>query len=310
MLLNCGDKVSFSNDNLVVRDKNNKIKLQTTCYRIFALFLIGNITITSGIIQRAQKFSFPIVLMNSSLKVYDIIGWRMEGNVLLRKKQYEYNSLDLGRYLILNKLENQKYLLKKQRNKTENVREAINKMDNYIQVLETYSGDYHTLLGVEGNAAKIYFVNHFNNVLWKGRKPRVKLDFINCTLDIGYTLLFNFMNALLEIYGFDTYCGVLHKQFYMRKSLVCDMVEPFRTLIDKQVKKSINLRQCKEEDFEIINYRFQLKRDKYAEYIQFLLEPIIKHKEDIFRYVQNYYRSFMKEKEIQEFPVFLMEEVE
>lgn len=310
VFLNQGDKISFSNDNLVVRDKDNKIKLQTTCYRIFSLFLIGNLTITSGIIQRAQKFSFPIVLMNSSLKVYDIIGWKMEGNTLLREKQYSYDDLDLGRHLILNKLENQKYLLEKQRKKTEVVRDAIKRIDKYIFEVQKHTGDFQSLLGIEGNAAKLYFESHFNNVLWNGRKPRVKMDYINSTLDIGYTLLFNFIDALLKLYGFDTYYGVLHKQFYMRKSLVCDIIEPFRTLIDMQVKKSINLGQCKESDFEIANYRYQVKKEKNPVYVQFLLEPIMKYKEDIFKYIQMYYRAVMKEKESKEFPVFLLEEIE
>ena len=33
------------------------------------------------------------------------------------------------------------------------------------------------------------------------------------------------------------------KEFYMRKSLVCDLVEPLRPIIDQQVKKSINLKK-------------------------------------------------------------------
>lgn len=67
------------------------------------------------------------------------------------------------------------------------------------------------------------------------------------------------LEVLLESYGFDTYCGVLHKQFYMRKSLVCDIVEPFRVLIDDAVKKAINLKQIKEEDFIVIQNQYRLK---------------------------------------------------
>lgn len=43
----------------------------------------------------------------------------------------------------------------------------------------------------------------------------------------------------------DVYCGVLHTMFYMRKSLVCDVMEPFRAIVDEQVKKSLNLGQFK-----------------------------------------------------------------
>lgn len=42
-----GDKLSFSNDNVVVKDKNGTIKHQSTCYRLFMICVIGNISITS-----------------------------------------------------------------------------------------------------------------------------------------------------------------------------------------------------------------------------------------------------------------------
>ena len=70
---------------------------------------------------------------------------------------------------------------------------------------------------------------------------------------ILHTMLFNIVDAILQVYGFDTYYGVFHKCFYMRKSLVCDLMEPIRPVVDYQVRKSINLGQCKENDFEVIN---------------------------------------------------------
>ena len=59
------------------------------------------------------------------------------------------------------------------------------------------------------------------------------------TLDIGYTMLFNIVDAMLQIYGFDTYYGVFHRCFYMRKSLVCDIMEPMRPIIDYEIRKAI-----------------------------------------------------------------------
>ena len=60
-------------------------------------------------------------------------------------------------------------------------------------------------MAYEGLASKLYFRNHFNNVLWIGRKLRIKRDYVNAVLDIGYTILFSFIDALLSCYGFDTY---------------------------------------------------------------------------------------------------------
>lgn len=38
---NEGDKLSFSNDNIVVKDKEGKIKHQSTCYNCLWLLLLG-----------------------------------------------------------------------------------------------------------------------------------------------------------------------------------------------------------------------------------------------------------------------------
>lgn len=166
--------------------------------------------------------------------------------------------------------------------------------------------EYLEVMGIEGNAARVYFSRVFDNVDWKGRKPRIKNDYVNVTLDIGYTMLFNIVDAILQVYGFDTYYGVFHKCFYMRKSLVCDLMEPIRTVVDYQVRKSINLGQCKENDFEVINNRWCLKYKSNPQYIQFLMNAILEYKDDIFLYIQQYYRFFMKRKSVSEIPVFII----
>ena len=92
---------------------------------------------------------------------------------------------------------------------------------------------FHKLYGNQDN------LTYFDNVQWNGRKPRIKSDYVNVVLDIGYTMLFNIVDAMLQVYGFDTYYGVFHKCFYMRKSLVCDIMEPIRPIIDYEVRKAI-----------------------------------------------------------------------
>jgi CRISPR-associated protein Cas1 len=161
---------------------------------------------------------------------------------------------------------------------------------------------------VEGSIARVYFNNIFDSVDWKGRKPRIKFDMTNSVLDIGYTILFNFIEALLNLYGFDLFVGVLHQQFYMRKSLVCDLIEPFRAMIDWQIRKSINLGQFKEDDFNVINGQYLLKWSENPKYVSILMEPLLEHRAEIFLYIQAYYRAFMKQKSISEYPLFLAEE--
>lgn len=290
---------------VIVKNKEGGIKYQSTCYRLFMICVVGNISITSGLIQRSKKFGFSICLMTTTFKVYEILGARMEGNTLLRKHQYEYTENDIGRKIEQNKIKNQSQILKNIRGKNQIMKEGIELLDKMVVQLEQQL-EYLEVMGIEGNAARVYFSRVFDNVDWKGRKPRIKNDYVNVTLDIGYTMLFNIVDAILQVYGFDTYYGVFHKCFYMRKSLVCDLMEPIRPVVDYQVRKSINLGQCKENDFEVINNRWCLKYKSNPQYIQFLMNAILEYKDDIFLYIQQYYRFFMKRKSVSEIPVFII----
>jgi CRISPR-associated protein Cas1 len=164
--------------------------------------------------------------------------------------------------------------------------------------------DLNSILGIEGTASKIFFNFWFKGIPWYGRKPRAKTDFLNTTLDIGYTFLFSYIEALLNLYGFDIYQGVYHRNFYQRKSLVCDIIEPFRCIIDKAVRNALGLRQLKADDFVVRQDKWYLKNEKNKEYARWLMESILEHKEEIFLYVQKYYRCFMRQKAISEYPVF------
>ena len=123
-------------------------------------------------------------------------------------------------------------------------------------------------------------------------------------LDIGYTYIFNFIEAMTAIYGFDIYCGVYHTFFYQRKSLICDLVEPFRCIIEQRLRKAHNLNQIDENDFYEKNNQYQLTYKNQSKYTKLFMKDILFHKKEIFLYIQAYYRWFMKNKSLNEFPVF------
>ncbi len=302
-----GEKISFKNDNIVVLDKDGKVKHQSTCYRLLAIFVVGHISLTTAIIERAKKFGFAIVLMTTTFRPYQVISSTAEANVKLRKHQYQYQGLQCAKLLLANKVANQRSLIMSIRKKTPEQQQAKTLIDEYSSSLHQ-AETLRQLMGVEGNVARVYFKAFFDNVDWKGRMPRIKPDMINATLDIGYTLLFNFVDVLLAIFGFDRYCGFCHTQFYLRKSLTCDVVEPFRCIIDKQVKKCINLGQVSEKDFDVRDGKWVLKKDRNKEYIKLFVSAILKYKKDIYLYVRSLYRAFMKGEYEQKFPMWFWEE--
>lgn len=300
-----GDKLSYKNDNMIISDSEGTVKYQHTCYRIFCVIVIGDCTITTGLLRKAKKYAFSICFMSYGLKLYSVIKAGLEGNNLLHQKQYTYTGTDLGRLLIYNKILNQRNALNQIRKKSEYVKEGINLLDGYLgQLLEDIQWDRNSLLGIEGNAARVYFPRIFDNAPWKSRKPRIKFDYLNSLLDIGYTILFNFIDCILNVYDFDVYQGVLHTNFYMRKSLVCDLMEPFRPIIDWRIRTGINLGQFKKDDFVLVGQQWQLEYKKSNQYAMIFLEALLDNKECIFLYLRGYYRAFMKGKDAGEFPIF------
>jgi len=298
-----GQSLSFLNDNIIIKNNLKEIILQQTCHRIFSLWIIGSTTITSGVLERSKKFGFSVCLLSYGHRVYGIWNSPTEGNFVLRQKQYAYNKIDIAKHIVSNKIANQRQLLSSIRNKNSAAKEAIELLHSYKQSTSA-AIELHTLLGYEGTASKLYFPLWFSNVEWKGRKPRTKIDPVNVVLDIGYTYLFNIIEAMLHLYGFDVYQGVYHKCFYQRKSLVCDLVEPFRPIVDAQIKKSLNLKQINPSDFTYHRGKYLLRIDKNKDYSRLLVGAILERKEDIFSYVQAYYRCFMRDKPAELFPVF------
>lgn len=303
-LISDGDKLSFKNDNIVIKNADGTIKHQSTCYRLFVLFIVGHICITSGLLQRAEKFGFSIIFMTPYLRVYGFWGVNEKGNVLLRKKQYDYKGLQIAQWIVANKIRNQLSQLKSIRQKTKAIETAIENVKPYNERLPDDKLNLQDLLGLEGIVSRIYFNAVFCDYGWTTRRPRVKHDMTNCLLDIGYTLLFSIIEGLLNIYGFDLYQGVYHRQFYQRKSLVCDLVEPMRPIIDIRIRKAYNLGQIKEEDFETVNGQFRLYGKKSKPYIGWLMEELLSHKKNVFLFIQGYYRAFMKEVPISRYPQF------
>ena len=84
-------------------------------------------------------------------------------------------------------------------------------------------------------------------------------------------------------------------------------MEPFRPIVDNTIIKAFNLGQIHEKDFSKNNNQYFIYGKKAAPYIQMLIKEILSWKDDIFLYIQQYYRCFMRGAPIEKFPLFYME---
>lgn len=308
-VINCIEQrdLRVSNGELLLENTEDKKTLTKLPFqKILALFIIGHIRITTPLIEKCKANNVALVVMKTTLRPVFYWANTAEANFLVRKRQYAMadDDLTIARRLVENKLCNHITLLQRTRRKDELTEKAITYcrkcIECGIQQIETLT----ELMALEGRAAKHYFAAYYQDYEWKGRKPRVKCDYVNATLDVGYTHLFNFVECFVRMFGFDVYVGVYHRLWFKRKSLVCDLVEPFRGIIDNAVRTGINRGQIKAGDFEVFKGEYRLKRDCNKEYNKFFFEVLIQYKMEMFKYIQQYYRGFMRGKQSYEYPLF------
>lgn len=294
---------------LLLEDTEEKKTLTKLPFqKILAIFVVGHITITTPLIEKCTRYGISLIVMKPNFRPVFFFSITAEANFLLRKKQYEYEkeNLLIPKVLVANKIKNQIRLLEKTRLKSDSIQKAKEQCCNLLQMIAD-APTYNAVMGLEGKAATLFFSAYYEIFDWKARYPRAKPDPINTTLDIGYTILFNYIEAFTRMFGFDPYRGVYHQLWFKRKSLICDLVEPFRCLIDQQVRKAFNRGQCKIEDFKLIKNEYILKREKSADYTKMFYEVLIGHKNEVFKYMQQYYRCFMQQKSADDYPQFLIQ---
>lgn len=274
--------------------------------KILFLIVIGHTSITTSLIEKCNKYKIPMVVMKPNFRPVFYYGNFAEANYLLREKQYSQPNtrIDIARHIVENKLMNQRALLKITLKNNEQFLKASQSIVEAVNSCSKIS-TMKSLMALEGRIAKQFFKAYFAKYDWLGRKPRIKIDPLNCCLDIGYTFLFNFIENMCRLFGFDLYKGVYHQLWFKRKSLVCDLIEPFRCIVEHRIYINFRNGKFSNSDFIEINKSYYIEHGKKTKYTEELYDAIIPYKMDIFKYVQKYYRCFMADKEIDEFPVFL-----
>lgn len=283
------NKLHFVNDNIQFVKDDAPVD-QVSCHLLFAIFVIGEMSLTTTLLKKLSSYGVSLFLLNHNLEARVEIVPAAKGNYLLRQKQYcESNNLSIAIKFVKNKIINQESVL----NHYKNTYEKKIFENAYLTLRSVKTAQ--TLLGIEGNVSNEYFQSLFAQFGWTRRAPQVKEDITNFLLDIGYSYLLNLCDAILQLFGFDTYKGYYHRLFFQRKSLACDVIEPMRPFIDHQVVKSYHLGQIKEKDFIFKDGRFEFKDGfKNAKlYSDLFFQAIIANKINIYTYIRNFYLYIM-----------------
>jgi CRISPR-associated protein Cas1 len=105
-----------------------------------------------------------------------------------------------------------------------------------LQSADITSHSLDQLRGLEGAAAAMYFEAYFSAFApalgATGRNRRPPRDPVNAVLSLSYTMLYAQATAACWAAGLDPALGALHTLSHGRAALACDLMEPYRPLID------------------------------------------------------------------------------
>lgn len=95
-------------------------------------------------------------------------------------------------------------------------------LEGYINELEFNDGTNR-----EGHAAKVYF-----NALFGKSFSRNDDVPVNAALNYGYSLILSCVNREIVCSGYLTQLGIFHDNMFNHFNLGCDLMEPFRPIVD------------------------------------------------------------------------------
>ncbi len=116
-------------------------------------------------------------------------------------------------------------------------------LDGYLKQIE-----FNDATNREGHAAKVYF-----NALFGKSFSRDSMNNTNAALNYGYSIILSAFNREISACGYITQLGISHCNMYNQFNLACDLMEPFRPIIDEEVV-NMQLEQFdKEEKMQLVN---------------------------------------------------------
>ena len=325
-----GLRVGRSGAVLQVKEKDAVVQ-EVRMGEICQVNLMGNVQVSTQAVQSLCEAGIPICYFSMGGWFYGITTGLNQKNVFLRRAQFrlseeEYFAKGLARKLVAGKIRNQRTIL--QRTHVEPPAVALAGLKEMAERAES-AGSLEELLGLEGNAARMYF-GEFAGMMkvgddgegeapafdFGGRNRRPPRDPVNAMLSLGYSLLAKDLTVACYAVGFDPYVGFYHQPRFGRPALALDLMEPFRPLIvDSAVLTAINTGMVGKRDFVRVGPSVALTpggRKGFFRAYELKMDTLITH--PLFGYRVSYRRLLeiqarllgrVLEGEIGEYPVFL-----
>ncbi len=255
-----GASVHAEGDMLHVKREGRIIK-RLRLADVDQLLLFGRVELSSGAVALLARRNVDVVFCTLKGAFRARLATRASKNVVLRLAQMRRaaepeTALRIARAIVVGKILHQRQILLRAQRKlqSDDVAEAVGQMRRLAERARRETS-IDTVRGFEGQAAALYFRNfgrlirseHFTFTCRTRRPPR---DPVNAALSFGYALLTTQAETTVLQCGLEPMVGFFHQPAYGRPSLVLDLIEEFRPLIDGLVLRMVNRRQLGPSDFQ------------------------------------------------------------
>jgi len=259
--------LSLDGENIVIK-KEEDASTRLPLHNLENIVCFNYLGVSPALMRACVERNVGLCFLAPSGRFQARITGKVQGNVLLRKKQYrvsddEAASVPIAASFLLGKIANCRKVVERAIRDhallvdVKQLRQASDALKGILAIIPTCSS-LAELMAFEGSAAKIYFGVFDNLILqqkdafqFRERSRRPPLDNMNALLSFLYTLLTNEVASALETVGLDPYVGFLHQDRPGRPSLALDLMEELRpALADRLVLSMINRRQIGPRDFE------------------------------------------------------------
>lgn len=258
--------LSLDGENIVVTEAQNEVG-RVPLHNLQGIITFGYTGASPALMGACAQRNIDMVFMSGNGRFLARVSGEVKGNVTLRKEQYRISenkeqSIQIARNFIFGKVYNARWILERAirdyplRLDTKKLKEKSGFLYNSLAKIRNCK-ESSILLGVEGEAASVYF-SVFNELIlqqkeefyFQGRNKRPPLDNVNALLSFTYSLLTGICCAALEGVGLDPYVGFYHSDRPGRASLALDIMEELRSVMaDRFVLTLINKRVIKNEHF-------------------------------------------------------------
>lgn len=255
-------------ENVLIKVEN-EIKFRVPVHNLEGIVCFAFAGASPGLMHLCCERGVALSFFTEYGKFMGRVTGKVSGNILLRKNQYRWTDNEeacvrLAKRFILAKIINSRAVLHRavrdhadvvDKSLLTSIMKLMLEMAKKVDKAE----DLHTIRGLEGQAANLYFSGFDQLILAQktdfhmtGRNRRPPLDRINALLSLLYTLLAHEVAAALESVGLDPQAGFLHRDRPGRASFALDIMEELRPhFADRLAITLINRNQIDADDFVI-----------------------------------------------------------